>query len=130
MKSFRCNRCKQMFESDGMPPPLCPKCQEAKDTQFRQVRDLVKENKGITVVEVHDRTGVPITNILQYVKQGALEVMQGNSEEALIRTQRLMDETTQEPSAKDAHDSSPLDKEDKPEPEKNEKQRIKWIVPE
>ena len=75
MKSFRCNRCKQMFESDGIPPPLCPKCQEAREAKLLMVRELIKDNKGITAAEVHTKTGVPLSIILQYIKTGDFEVI-------------------------------------------------------
>ena len=37
------------------------------------VRDIVRENKGITVVEVYQRTGVPVHIISKLISDGVIE---------------------------------------------------------
>ena len=73
MRTIRCRRCRQMFSYEGLPPESCPLCAMAKEERFRRVRALVKENPGITAAEVHMQTGVPLTDIFQYVEDGDLD---------------------------------------------------------
>ena len=75
MRIIRCRRCKEMFEYEGLPPPCCPSCQEIRNEQYDRVRDFVKEHPGISAVEVHHYTEVPLNAIMQFVEEGNLDIV-------------------------------------------------------
>jgi hypothetical protein len=64
-----------MYRFDGMPPEACPACRARKDAQYQEARMVVKENPGITALEVHERTGVPLPNIARYIELGYFEIV-------------------------------------------------------
>ena len=70
MRTIRCQRCRQMFEYEGLPPPCCPLCAMARNSRFARVRELVKELPGITAMEAHQQTGVPLAEIMEYLRDG------------------------------------------------------------
>ena len=80
MRSIRCRRCKQKFEYEGMVPQYCPACTGEKEATFQMVRDLVSAVPGITALEVHEITDVPISLIMQYVEEGHLQIRPDGSE--------------------------------------------------
>ena len=76
MRVVRCRRCRQMFAFEkGLPPACCPKCQRRKDEQFQLVRALVREMPGITALEVHVLTEVPVEAIMQFVQNGDIDAI-------------------------------------------------------
>ena len=74
MRTIRCPRCKQMYTYEGMPPTSCPQCKRVEDARFWEVRAVVKAFPGITALEVHEHTQVPMSVIMQYLDEGWLEV--------------------------------------------------------
>jgi len=74
MRTIRCRRCRQMFAYEGLPPPCCPDCAVKQNERLALVRALVMEFPGITAMEVQKHTGVPINEIMEYLKNGDLEV--------------------------------------------------------
>ena len=74
MRTINCRRCNKIYSYEGLPPSCCPECQSKKDAKLQQVRELIKESPGINVAEVHRLTGVPISVIMQCIKDGDVEV--------------------------------------------------------
>jgi hypothetical protein len=64
-----------MFEFEGLPPPGCPTCMMEREEQYQIVRAIVREFPGITAIEVHHITEVPMNIILRYINEGLLQVM-------------------------------------------------------
>ncbi|MCL2189965.1 MAG: hypothetical protein FWC16_13305 [Defluviitaleaceae bacterium] len=91
MNTIRCNVCKKMFSFDGLPPEACPPCRERKNALFQEVRQMVKENPGITALEVHHRTGVPIPNLVKYIESGMLEIIKTKGDMDLGEVQVWID---------------------------------------
>ena len=79
MRKIRCSRCKKKFEYECMPPEACPTCMDERANAFAMVRDLVIELPGITALEVHDVTGVPMSTIMKYVSEGHLSIVPNSS---------------------------------------------------
>ncbi|MCL1844843.1 MAG: hypothetical protein FWF77_02960 [Defluviitaleaceae bacterium] len=72
----RCKLCQVMFQYEkGLPPPCCPNCQRRRNEILAIVRAVVREMPGITALEVHIITDVPVDVIMQFVKNGDIEVM-------------------------------------------------------
>ena len=74
MHKLRCRKCREMFDCPGLPVPLCPECEALKSGKFQLIRELIKDHPGITVPDLHERTGVPVAVILKYINSGDLDV--------------------------------------------------------
>jgi len=72
MRTIRCQRCKQMFNYEGLPPDCCPLCTMMRAERTERVREILWDNPGITAIDVHNRTGVPINVILDMIERGDL----------------------------------------------------------
>ena len=72
-RTVRCRYCRRMFDYEGLPPECCPECLKGREEQFRMIRDMVRESPGVNAIELSGRTGVPIADILRYIKSGLLE---------------------------------------------------------
>ena len=75
VRTIRCNQCKKIFAYEGPLPSSCPNCKTEKQRRYMQIRALVKEMPGITALEIHERLDVPISEILEHVKEGSLEIV-------------------------------------------------------
>ncbi|MCL2199966.1 MAG: hypothetical protein FWB80_13700, partial [Defluviitaleaceae bacterium] len=72
---IRCRRCGNMFEVEGLVGPICPSCKLEREEQFQIVRIFVREHPGISALEVHQCTEIPMEAILKYINAGLLEVV-------------------------------------------------------
>jgi hypothetical protein len=43
--------------------------------QFQRVREIIKSNPGISALEVHERTNVPLPAIVRYIESGVIEIV-------------------------------------------------------
>jgi len=79
-----------MYEFEkGFPPPCCPKCKVVRDERFQKVRELIKRMPGITALEVHVITGVPLEMIMQFVRDGDIEAIPIASEKDMTLDERI-----------------------------------------
>ncbi|MCL2203892.1 MAG: hypothetical protein FWB88_08135 [Defluviitaleaceae bacterium] len=70
MGTVRCNKCKNMFSFDGLPPEACAECLAKREAMLNHVREVVKANPGISPQEVSRQTGVPVPVIIKYIATG------------------------------------------------------------
>lgn len=61
-----CVMCGKLFANDGNK--TCPKCKKA----YSVVRDYVRNNPGVSALDINSNTGVPINIILKLIDQGVL----------------------------------------------------------
>jgi hypothetical protein len=74
-RTVRCPRCKEFYSfTDGLPPAYCPKCTEKKEAQTQQIRDLIREHKGINAIQLERMTGIPISFIMNVMKEGEIGI--------------------------------------------------------
>ena len=71
--TIRCRRCKKMYEYEGLPSNCCPQCEQELEEQFQTVRSTIKENPGITPLELANLTDVSLSTIMGFIKNGQLE---------------------------------------------------------
>jgi uncharacterized protein YbaR (Trm112 family) len=75
VRTIRCNRCKEFYSiSEGLPTGYCPKCTELKEAQTQLIRDLIRENKGINAIQLERQTGIPISFIMNVMKEGEIGI--------------------------------------------------------
>ena len=75
-RKIRCPRCKEFYNfNDGLPPNACPDCVVKREAQIQNLRDLIRENKGINAMELQRQTGIPINFIMKILNEGDIEVV-------------------------------------------------------
>jgi flagellar operon protein (TIGR03826 family) len=77
MTATNCPRCGRVFTK--IKSPVCPACVKEDDKVFEVVREYVKENPDQSINEVSEQTEVPVKRIIQYIRDGRLEVSSGIS---------------------------------------------------
>ncbi|MGL4738814.1 MAG: flagellar protein [Cellulosilyticaceae bacterium] len=73
MEVKSCRRCNRLFQYVA-GPVICPECKDEEEKIFVVVRDFIRDNKGVTMEEVCRETGVAISVIEKFLKQGRLEI--------------------------------------------------------
>lgn len=68
-----CKRCGKVFVKVGSSN-LCPECLKADEEEFKKVRNYIYNNPGATVIEVSEKTEVPVSKIMEYLKDGRIEL--------------------------------------------------------
>ncbi len=77
MKIINCVRCKQAFAMVNNTP-VCGECLKKEEEQFDLIKVYLDENRGATMEQIAEDTGVPVKRILQFLKDGRLEGVQGS----------------------------------------------------
>ena len=68
-----CRRCKKMFQYIS-GPEVCPKCKQKEEEMFEAVKEYLRNNPGASMTIISDETGVPVSLIESFLRQGRLEV--------------------------------------------------------
>lgn len=71
-KIVNCKQCGKIFNYDGSK--VCPKCRREEADNFQKVKDYLYKNPGSSTQEVSEETEVPVAKIIEYLRQGKLEV--------------------------------------------------------
>ena len=72
MDLINCKKCGRAFMKDGND--FCRRCRSDTEDEYRIVKQYVYDNPGATILEVHEATGVAEKLILQYLREGRLEI--------------------------------------------------------
>lgn len=68
-----CKKCGRAFMNDGNA--YCKRCRGDSEDEYKIVKEYVYDNPGATILEVHEATGVAEKRILQYLREGRLEIV-------------------------------------------------------
>jgi len=69
-----CARCGKLFDYMGFGFRYCPICKVFDEEEFSLVREYVYEHGTATMLEVEQQTGVSNRRIMQYLREGRLEI--------------------------------------------------------
>ena len=72
-----CTRCGKIYQYDGMK--ICPTCRKEDEKDYQTVKDYLKDNPGADISLVHEDTKVGIDKIIDFLRQGRLEVGEGGN---------------------------------------------------
>lgn len=67
-----CTRCGKIYKYDGFK--ICPTCRREDEEDFVKVREYLYEYPGANLHEVHEGTGVDTSKIIEFLRQGRLEI--------------------------------------------------------
>jgi len=72
---MNCPKCGRLFTK--IVSPVCPKCERADEEQFQKLRDYLEEYPLSSITEASDATGVSPKRILEYLREGRLQITKG-----------------------------------------------------
>jgi flagellar operon protein (TIGR03826 family) len=71
-----CPRCGKIFTYLGRP--ICSKCVEIEENEFKLVKEYIYDNPGATISEVSQETGVTVEKIMRFLREERLEIKSEN----------------------------------------------------
>ncbi|MBN4062554.1 MAG: MerR family transcriptional regulator [Alkaliphilus sp.] len=74
MELRNCKKCGRAFAYKGIP--VCLRCKNDDEDEFMKVKDYLYDNTGATIREVSDETGVDEKQILRYLKESRIEIIE------------------------------------------------------
>lgn len=72
-----CIRCGKIYKYDGFK--ICPSCRRLDEEDFQKVKDYLYEYPGANISEVHEGTGVDVDKIIEFLREGRLEIAGGGN---------------------------------------------------
>ena len=78
-----CTHCGSLFNSYGTK--VCAECADKLDEMFVELREFVYDNPNVGVKEISKKTGIETKIILEFLRQGRLEI---NSDEAFLACEK------------------------------------------
>lgn len=77
MNVRNCTRCGKIYNYDGFK--VCRICRKEDELDYQKVKDYLQENPGADISEVHNATEVEHSKIIDFLRDGRLEVEEGGS---------------------------------------------------
>lgn len=67
-----CKKCGKIYSYDGFA--TCRECRKEQEASFQKVKEYLHEFPGASVAEVESSTGVEAKEIMEFLRQGRLEM--------------------------------------------------------
>lgn len=77
MNIRNCSRCGKIYIYDGFN--ICLDCRRKDEEDFQKVKKYLEENPGANVMEVTEETGVDSRKVIEFLKEGRLEIKEDNN---------------------------------------------------
>jgi hypothetical protein len=74
-----CKRCGKMFYYTGIGKCICAVCKAEDEAEFELVKDFIYDNLSATIMQVAKETGVRISRIKSYLRDGRLVIPDGSA---------------------------------------------------
>ena len=78
MNIRNCKNCGKMFNY-VTGPVICPNCREAVEAKFQEVKEYIREHKGVGIAEVSEACSVDPAQIRQWLRDDRLEVTEDSA---------------------------------------------------
>ncbi len=121
-----CRTCGRIFNYVA-GPPICPRCKEAKEAKFQEVKQYVTDHSGADIREVAEECDVDIQQIRQWIREERLQFADDSPIRiacegcgAMIRSGRFCDKCKAD-MTKGLRSAMGMDKPSQPEPFKERK---------
>lgn len=72
MNVRNCTRCGKIYAYDGFN--ICLNCRKDDEEDFKKIKEFLDENPGANISELSDGTGVDSKKIMEFLRQGRLEI--------------------------------------------------------
>lgn len=73
-----CRGCGRIFNY-AVGPLLCPACREVQEGKFQQVKEYIREHKGVGIREVAEECDVETSQIQQWLREERLELAEDSA---------------------------------------------------
>jgi flagellar operon protein (TIGR03826 family) len=73
MALANCKACGRLF--NRLNNDICPVCVKEEEEKFYLVRDYLKENRRAQIIEVSEATGVEVSLIIKFMREGRLSAV-------------------------------------------------------
>lgn len=77
MNIRNCTRCNKIYKYDGFK--ICHSCRQDDEADFQKVKEYLNENPGSNISNVVEGTGVDTKKVIEFLKEGRLEIEPGGS---------------------------------------------------
>ena len=78
MNVRNCRNCGRIFNY-VVGPILCPACREKMEEKFQEVKEYIREHKGVGIMEVSEACDVDAAQIRQWLREERLEVTEDSA---------------------------------------------------
>ena len=78
MNIKNCRNCGKMFNYIT-GPVICPNCREAVEAKFQEVKQYIRDHKGVGIAEVSEACSVDPNQIRQWLRDDRLEVTEDSA---------------------------------------------------
>jgi len=78
MEMSNCVRCKKLFPK--FKDTICESCKKKEEELFKIVKNFLDENPNSTIMKIAEETGVTHKKIMQWLRDGRLELSATNNE--------------------------------------------------
>ena len=99
-----CRACGGLFAF--LPRGLCADCQDLRERRYHDVREWLLDNRGASIPQATEATGVAETLILEFIREGRLEFTR-DGEPAPPDEQELRERIRRDLAARAAADTGP-----------------------
>ena len=72
-----CSRCGKIYAYNGIN--LCIQCRREDEEDFKKIKEYIDENPGANISEVSDATKIESRKIIEFLRQGRLEIKDENN---------------------------------------------------
>ncbi|MGN0376507.1 MAG: flagellar protein [Suilimivivens sp.] len=72
MNVRNCKICGKIFNY-AVGPVICPRCREAREAKFQEVKKYVSEHRGADIIEVSEECDVDASQIRQWIREERLQ---------------------------------------------------------
>jgi len=72
-----CRKCGKLFNYIG-GAPICPRCKELEEEDFKRIKEYLYENPGASLTQVSTELDVSVELIRRFLKEGRLEITNEN----------------------------------------------------
>ncbi len=73
MNVENCPRCGKIFAKNFRD--VCPNCIREIDKEYETCANFLRKNKGATIIELSDETGVSIKQITKFIREGRISMI-------------------------------------------------------
>jgi len=74
-----CKGCNRLYQHIG-GPTLCPACREELENKFQEVKEYIYNNKGASINDVSEATGVSTRQIKQWIREDRLVLSEATAD--------------------------------------------------
>ncbi len=78
MNIRNCRVCGRIFNYIS-GAPVCPSCRETQEAKFQEVKEYIREHRGVGIAEVAEACDVEPAQIRQWLKEDRLEVTEDSA---------------------------------------------------